>query len=1185
MMKQDESEKIFKKYLRLRGYTQGRLARELHVDASTINKWIKGINAIPYETVGKLCDLLALEGKEREEFFEAAGYRLPSTGPGSTPRSSPLVEDLSPGYVPRPQEFQALKDSLLREGHNRLTAMTSALKGAGGYGKTTLAQALCHDPDIKRAFTHGIEWITLGEAPNTGDLVAKIKDLIYRLSQARPPVESLEVAIAELRAVLEERCLLLVLDDVWRTPDLKPFLQGGPLCARLITTRNEGVVPADATCVPVDAMQPEEAVQLLYSGVGPTEVLKQYEQAFYELVQRLKEWPLLLALANGILRNRVKRHGQSILDALIYLKHTLDKRGLVAFDPSHPQERHDAVARTLEVSFALLDETDYARYLRLAIFQEDVSIPLEAIHRCWRTVGDLDELDAVDSCLRLYELSLLRSCDLSTHRARLHDVVRGYLRIKAGNALPDFQQQFLDTYAVSRWADLPSSEEYLWHYLIPHLIETQQTQSLLKTITDLRYVAKKVYVRHSPHAAEADIELAEGVVPSEPRLPVLKRELARFGDLLYACETLPEVESTLLARVWHLEELSDSCQSFLGEISRPFLVPWHPLPDTSETAPIRTLHGHTGPVRGCAISPDGTWIVSASADKTLKLWDVGTGSLRFTLEGHTAPVTCCAISPLGNRVVSGSEDGTVRIWNAYTGNELLTLSGHQGVVTGCAISPDGSWIVSASEDRTLKLWDVRALNELPGQQEYKVSVIHTLRGHRRAVTDCAISPDGTWVASTSEDQTLRTWDVRTGAQLPPSLEVEQDDTIYGCAISPDGTWLVSTSDIGLKVWDVRTRSERFTTFGHVGTVVGCAVSPDGTWMLSTSLDGTVRGWRADTGLDVFIFKGHADGVNGCAISPDGHWVVSASEDCTLKLWNVPTAMEERLPDEEEYAFGVFGCAIDPSGAWVVAVALDGEMKRWATHTGAEQSMLTNGAEASKCAISPDGAWIVAASDGQRLKAWDSHTGAEVVAFSGHTGAVNACAVSQDGTWIVSASDDQTLKTWDACTGSELLTLSGHTGAVNACAVSQDGTWIVSASDDQTLKTWDARTGNMRHTFLGHTGALRSCTITLSGDKIISASDDRTVRVWNAHAPTEPPIVLEHSAAVRGCAVNAHGNIIAAIAESQLELWDIPSGRHLTTFYAHDVFSDCAFHPDGLHLVAAAENGLYFLSIVLNAGPV
>ena len=101
---------------------------------------------------------------------------------------------------------------------------------------------------------------------------------------------------------------------------------------------------------------------------------------------------------------------------------------------------------------------------------------------------------------------------------------------------------------MKHWADLPSSEDYLWKYLIPHLIETQQSQSLLKTITDLRYLAKKVSVQHSAYAAEADIELAEQAVPSGSRLPILKRQFARFGDLLYACETLQEIESTLLAQ-------------------------------------------------------------------------------------------------------------------------------------------------------------------------------------------------------------------------------------------------------------------------------------------------------------------------------------------------------------------------------------------------------------------------------------------------------------------------------------------------------------------------------------------------------------------------------------------------------------------------------------------------------------
>ena len=177
--------------------------------------------------------------------------------------------------------------SLLGKKPEQLTAITSALKGAGGYGKTTLAQALCHDPDIQAAFSDGIEWVTLGEALKPSELVQKVKALVYRLTQTTPPVESLEVAIAELRVALEDRCLLLVLDDVWFTSDLRPFLQGGPRCVRLVTTRNEGVLPPSVPCVQVDAMRQEEAVQLLFKDAGSAAEFKFHEQSLYNLVQRL----------------------------------------------------------------------------------------------------------------------------------------------------------------------------------------------------------------------------------------------------------------------------------------------------------------------------------------------------------------------------------------------------------------------------------------------------------------------------------------------------------------------------------------------------------------------------------------------------------------------------------------------------------------------------------------------------------------------------------------------------------------------------------------------------------------------------------------------------------------------------------------------------------------------------------
>ena len=111
-------------------------------------------------------------------------------------------------------------------------------------------------------------------------------------------------------------------------------------------------------------------------------------------------------------------------------------------------------------------------------------------------------------------------------------------------------------------------------------------------------------------------------------------------------------------------------------------------------------------VNSASFSPDGSRIVTASEDKTAKVWDAKTGAELLTLKGHTGGVYSASFSPDGSRIVTASEDQTAKVWDAASGAELLTLKGHTGGVSSASFSPDGSRIVTVSRG-TAKIWDAR----------------------------------------------------------------------------------------------------------------------------------------------------------------------------------------------------------------------------------------------------------------------------------------------------------------------------------------------------------------------------------------------------------------------------------------------------------------------------------------------
>lgn len=133
---------------------------------------------------------------------------------------------------------------------------------------------------------------------------------------------------------------------------------------------------------------------------------------------------------------------------------------------------------------------------------------------------------------------------------------------------------------------------------------------------------------------------------------------------------------------------------------------------TSDDNILHELLGHEDRVIAAKFHPDGTFLVSASADHSLRIWDTETGALMHVLEGHTGKVNCVSYYKDGSRIVSGSDDKTVRIWESKTGKCIAVFEEHTANVRSVAFSPDGNKIVSGGDDRKVFVWDAVEVDDM-----------------------------------------------------------------------------------------------------------------------------------------------------------------------------------------------------------------------------------------------------------------------------------------------------------------------------------------------------------------------------------------------------------------------------------------------------------------------------------------